>query len=269
MFTFTGTFDPTNIFAAQLQQIGINQHSLSLPFDVLMHNINEYKGSEFVQTRFKEGKDKHTALENILRVNMLRKKTIDEQCNNVQFKDALNQVKLSNWPFSVLETKFHMGQELLKYCSEVKIGKFPRDYPDITPEHNIYPPTDMHNDTLIFLRKKQMEGTLKGFDVLYHTNRITHMYSDVLSGACCNSMKIPGAADYAPHIPGCWWIRESTFYEATGLDCENTLTPESIMQGIWKLYIEHQSIKPFITGEFILPPPVSSEKFSPNKKARY
>jgi hypothetical protein len=53
MFTFKGPYDPTNIYAAQLEQVGVNEHSPTIPVENLMNNIKAYKGSEFMQLRFK------------------------------------------------------------------------------------------------------------------------------------------------------------------------------------------------------------------------
>jgi hypothetical protein len=181
---------------------------------------------------------------------MLRKKSPEELCNSQEVIQALTQVKDQNWPFIALETKFKLGFYLFTHCSELKKGLFPRDFPEISQDSSLYP-EKMDNDILICFRKKIMDGSLKALDPLFHINRGTHIFSSVLrytytsstnntvsdinshSGQLCKPKPHSAAANNhsQTQVNSCWWIRESSFFDATGLDIGSTdLTPDSIMQ---------------------------------------
>jgi len=227
---------PTELYKNQFHNVGFTDDINTLTITDLKINLKSNLGDEFVQTHFPTSKspaDIANTFEMLLEYGTLKKKTIQDEYASTKFRQIIQNIKNGNVDFTELAKHYGIKacETVFKEGFTVTYGKYPTDFPFLTPgHHQIHPNAEkVAGIPVIHLQKKRnVPGAqfYDSFDVMYFSNQKTHLFSDVLEGHLCRAA--PGPEQYVAGEPGCWWIQPVNLFiankqQVTRLDTDKIL----------------------------------------------
>ena len=193
-------------FTDQILSLTIGQIMLSLKTNFGEHFIADYFPTQMTPDQFAN------TFDGLLQYGTLRKRTIEDQFPTAKWKQITLNVTKDRLPLSYIGHCF--GKDSLKKLFQMGIqvhyGKYPEDFPFLTPEHHHKHPKarEMQDIPLVHLeRRKNVPGAefFDQLDILYFINQETHIFSDVCDGVCIKVLKNE-TNQWIAGKPGCWWI---------------------------------------------------------------
>ena len=189
VFEFQAPFAGENL-EPQLQNIGISEDKNSLPLNEIYSNITVAKGAAFFTKHFGKTNETDIAtrgkiLERLFLYTLLRPKTLDEEFGTPKMEEVLNNIKDKNWNLTAFDSVFgpKSTEFMFKHLIVVRHGVYPRNFPDITPDHHLYPknPEEFNGKPVIMLQKNIHTGhkPIDSFDIMYFASNETHIFSSI------------------------------------------------------------------------------------------
>jgi hypothetical protein len=189
VFEFDGPLT-TGDLETQLENIGISKDKTSLTLNEIYANITVAKGAAFFTQHFSKTDATDLAtrgkiLDRLLQLNLLRPKQLDEEYGTTKFEEAVFNVKNRNWKLTAFDKVFgpKSTEFLFKNNILVQRGVFPRGFPNITPDHHLYPerPQVFLGKDVIMLQRNIHTGhkTVDALDIMYFASTETHIFSSV------------------------------------------------------------------------------------------